>query len=539
MTLPFHGGELEAQARAGVGEAAAAGGAFIRDHMPEQHRAFFAGLPFLVVAGGDAQGRTWASILEGPEGFATSPDPRRLNLGRGLAPADPLAETFERGGEIGLLGIELATRRRNRLNGRLRREGEGEGFALEVWQSFGNCPQHILPRERRVEGGRPGPVRVSDRLSGEQAARISAADTFFIASGFAASGREDGAAGGFDASHRGGPQGFVRVEGGGALSFPDYAGNNFFNTLGNLLRDPRVGLVFVDFESGGLLHLSGRASIDWRPGASADPDARRLVRVAIERVIERPGALSLRWRREGAARLRLRVTRKVRESAGIVSFHLAPQDGSPPPAFRPGQHLPVALEIPGRPGRVRRSYSLSGPGPGLRISVKREGRGLASRFLHDAVAVGDVIEADLPAGEFALPGGDAPLVMAGAGVGVTPLLAMLHAAAAGDPGRPVRFAQGVRSGRDHAFKAEVAGLAGPARVARVWFSAPDAQDRRAGGFDAEGRLSAADLLALAPSQDAEFLLCGPAAFLAQIRAGLEAGGVPASRIHVESFGPEG
>ncbi|SFH74539.1 pyridoxamine 5'-phosphate oxidase family protein [Albimonas pacifica] len=533
---PFHDGEREAQTRAGVAEAAAAGGAFIRERMPDQHRAFFAGLPFLVVAGGDAQGRTWASVIEGPEGFATSPHPGRLDLARGPGADDPLAARFAAGGEIGLLGIELATRRRNRVNGRLRREGGG--FALEVRQSFGNCPSHIRPRERRREAAaRPGPARVSDALSAAQAAWIGRADTMFLASGW--SGEAAGeAAGGYDASHRGGPAGFVRVEGARALSFPDYAGNNYFNTLGNLLRDPRVGLVFVDFATGSLLHLTGRAEIDWHAQASADPDARRLVRIAVEQVIERPGALSLRWRAEEG--LRLRVTGRTRESADVVSFHLAPADGAAPPPFRPGQHLPVALSIPGQAAPARRSYSLSGPGPELRISVKREARGLVSRFLHDRVAVGDVIEAGQPAGDFVLPDGEGPLVLAGAGVGATPLLAMLHAAVR-EGRRPVRFVHGVRAGRDHAFRAEVAALVGQGGdvAARTLYSRPEPEDRRAGAFDAEGRITAADLLAAAPEGAAEFLLCGPAGFLADLRAGLEAAGVPAARIHEESFGPAG
>jgi uncharacterized protein len=537
-STPFHAGELEAQRRAGAGDVASWAGSFIRDHMPGQHREFFAALPFLVVAGGDRAGRPWVTIIEGPEGFVRSPDPRGLAIAARLPAEDPLAATLVPGAAVGVLGIDPATRRRNRVNGLVR--ATDNGFAVEVQQSFGNCPQYIHEREwHRVAAGSGAGAQVSSRLDADQRALIAAADTFFIGTGSRGQG-EGRSFDGYDASHRGGPPGFVQVAGDGMLRIPDYAGNKFFNTIGNLIRDPHVGLVFVDFRTGRLLHITGRARIDWAPKHSHDPNAHRMITVMIDKVIDRPAALALRWRDSGGLR-RLKVVEKVKESDGVTSFTLAADDGSALAPFRPGQHLPVELDIPGQPGRVRRSYSLSGaPGTATyRISVKRESQGIASGFLHSDVRTGAIIGARAPSGDFVMPGGHGPLVLASAGVGITPMLSMLQAVVTEQPGRPVWFIHGARDGRNHAFRAEVDALvaAHPGIVYRVFYSSPKAKDAQGMQFDAEGRITAADLLALKAGAKAHYMLCGPPPFLADIRAGLERAGVPEGQVHFETFGP--
>ncbi len=306
-------------------------------------------------------------------------------------------------------GYPRACGRRNRVNGRLRQNGSG--CVLEVTQSFGNCPQYIHQRDwHHVGNTDAAPARTSNQLTEAQARWIASWDTFFIGSGIAEAA--DGSASGFDASHRGGSPGFVEVMRDNKLRFPDYAGNNFFNTIGNLLCDPRVGLLFVDFENGGLLHVTGRAEIVWDGKHSRDPQARREVIVTIDKVVERQGALSLRWHTSQLNVRRLRVVEKRCESRDITSFHLAPLDGAPLPPFLPGQHLPIELHIPGQATPTKRSYSSSGAPAAqtYRISVKREDRGLASAFMHDQLEVGDVVQAREPSGDFVLPSGDTPLV---------------------------------------------------------------------------------------------------------------------------------
>ena len=242
---PFHPGELRAQALAGV---IGAGGA-IRDYMPDQHRAFFAVLPLMFAGTRDADGAPRARVLSGPPGFVTSPDANTLRIaGHGI---DGLAP----GEAIGLLGLEFGTRRRNRANG-LVTSNEGGVLTVAVQQSFGNCPQYIRVRQAPLLAQ----ARAESSFAGlDKAARamIGAADTFFVAT----SGREHGV----DISHRGGPAGFVQVEG-DTLTIPDYKGNRYFNTLGNLLVDERAALLFMDFDKGDVLELCGRAEIMWGGG---------------------------------------------------------------------------------------------------------------------------------------------------------------------------------------------------------------------------------------------------------------------------------
>ncbi|SNT73849.1 pyridoxamine 5'-phosphate oxidase family protein [Paracoccus seriniphilus] len=539
---PFHSGEIEAQSRAGRAERAAETGRFIRDFMPRQHRDFFASLPFLVVAGVDSGGLPWVSILEGRDSVVGAHDPHSLTLAGHLAADDPLLSGFMPGASLGVLGIDPATRRRNRVNGRLRQDGNA--LVLDVRQSFGNCAQHIRPRHwhRVAKFAEPArTARVSDRPSDAQKQWIRSADTFFIGSG-QSSGREEGSDG-HDASHRGGEPGFVHIDAEGRLCIPDYAGNDFFNTIGNLLRDPRVGLLFVDFDSGGLLQLTGRAEIIWNGRQSHDPNARRMIIVTIDRVVERPAALALRWRMPGADGMKLRVLDRVQESREVTSFHLAPVAAGPLADFRPGQHLPIALEIPGHPGPLRRSYSLSGPAQGkhYRISVKHKGRGMVSGYLHDHLQPGDVITASNPSGDFLMPDGDTPLVLVSAGVGVTPVLAMLHAHVAGADMRPLWFVHGTQNRGTHAFREEIADLIARAPHAQkcTHYSRPDPEDRRLAHHDREGRVTARDLVALGAGASAHYMICGPVRFTADLIAGLTRLGVPAGQIHHESFGPAG
>ncbi len=537
---PFHSGELEAQARAGVGDVAKWAGGFIRDYLPEQHRLFHTSQPFLVVAGGDGDDQTWITIVDGPEGFAKSPDPRRITLATELEASDPLAGAFRQGTDIGVLGIELATRRRNRFCGRV--SSGADGYTIDIRQTFGNCPQYIHERAwKRVPGtGAVEAVR-SQSLSEDQIARISSADTLFIGSGHRG---EDGAASnGFDASHRGGAPGFVQVVDGTHLRIPDYAGNNFFNTIGNILSNPRVGLLFVDFETGGLLHLTGCAAIDWDPKGAEDQNAWRYIDVRIDAVLDRPGAVGLRWTKQDHLARPLRLTERVEETPAITSFYLESADGRPLEPFAAGQHLPVEIRIPGQPDPSKRSYSLSGSPADrtrYRLSIKREDKGLVSRFLHEHLHAGGLIAARQPSGDFVIPCNDCPLVLVSAGVGLTPMLSMLHASAQ-QRNRPVWYVHGTRNGRDHALREEVERLVATNDHLRkkVYYSQPDDTDLPGKDYDGKGRVTADRLLALGAGPDARYMLCGPAAFLSDIQNGLEAAGVPADHIHFETFGPTG
>ena len=283
------------QRTAGAADKLAARGNLLRDHMTDQHRQFYAQLPFLIAGAVDRAGDPWATILSGEPGFLHAPDPHRLSIATSRDPGDPADEGMEDGDAIGLLGIELHTRRRNRLNGLVERHG-ADSFHVTVQQSFGNCPQYIQARDFRfvrdpaLRAGRlPHALERSDARG---RAMIAAADTFFVASYI---DRRDGTRE-VDVSHRGGRPGFVRVGDDGALTIPDFSGNRFFNTLGNILTNPKAGLLFVDFETGDLLQLSGSADVILdSPEIARFQGAERLWRVTPRRIHLRPDALPLRW----------------------------------------------------------------------------------------------------------------------------------------------------------------------------------------------------------------------------------------------------
>ena len=305
MTAPtFHEGERAVQSRVGVQERMAQlGPRVIRDLMPDQHRDFFAQLPFVIVGTVDGAGQPWASVLAQPPGFIQSPDPQHLLLHAQPLPGDPLQDTLADGVSIGLLGMEPHTRRRNRMNGVVQRVTP-TGFAVTVSQSFGNCPKYIQARQPvYVSGHQLLNARMDESTGLDDAARrmVEAADTVFIATAYAGDAAQAGRAAGVDVSHRGGKPGFVRVDAGGVLTMPDFSGNFFFNTLGNIAVNPRAGLLFIDFANGDLLYLAVTAEIIWDGSElNAFEGAQRLLRFRVQTARRLQAALPLRW---GAAEL--------------------------------------------------------------------------------------------------------------------------------------------------------------------------------------------------------------------------------------------
>jgi len=292
---PYHAGECEIQERVGVRERVeAAGRMSIRRFMPDQHRTFFTQLPTFFVGSSDAQRRPWASVLIGQPGFLQSPDPKRLDVNTRPLAGDPLNENLRDGAVVGALGLEFHTRRRNRVNGHV--EMTGDGFAIHVDQSFGNCPQYIQARQFHFSEQRTdAPAERLSTLNGAARDVVAKADTFFIASqsgGDATDWRQ-----GVDISHRGGRPGFVAIEDERTLIWPDYRGNFFFNTLGNIAADPRCGLLFIDFDGSDIVQLTGRAEILWEWDRN-DPrwrDAQRLVRFELDEGVYLRNAISLSW----------------------------------------------------------------------------------------------------------------------------------------------------------------------------------------------------------------------------------------------------
>lgn len=563
-TNPFHSGEQAVQARVGVQERMLdVGRRVIRPYMPDQHRDFFAQLPFVLVGSVDAFGRPWASALVGDPGFMHSPDPMHLEIAARPVPGDPLLQGLVPGAPLGFLGIELHTRRRNRMNGRVESVAEG-GMRVAVEQTVGNCPQYIQGREtewaRDVHDNMPRGSVALERLDDAALALVRTADTLFVATRAPAEGSHAGSA---DVSHRGGRSGFVRVEDDRTLLVPDFTGNFLFMTFGNLELDPRAGVLFIDFVTGDLLTLTGRAEVVWEgPELQGFEGAERAWRFHIEAGWRLTEALPLRWRfrdwspntlitgswDEAARRLEVqrlaqtwrpyRVTRIADESSVIRSFHLEPADGLAQPPFEAGQYLPIRLHLGGDAAPLQRTYTISSaPGEtGFRISVKREGA--ASTFLHDRVAVGDTIEALAPRGHFTFDATQRrSAVLIGAGVGITPMVSFTrHLVAEGfrlRRTRPTHLIQVARDAQVRAFASELQALVARADGALKWHVV---QDDGAPGTLA-GPLGMQMLKALLPFDDHEFFLCGPPGFMQALYDGLRELGVRDERIQAEAFGP--
>jgi predicted pyridoxine 5'-phosphate oxidase superfamily flavin-nucleotide-binding protein len=298
-TQAWHAGEQELHRREGIAARMAVVGArALRDHMPEEHRLFFAELPLLYAGLLDPQGQPWATLLAGAPGFVSSPNPHRLRLAARPLPGDPVAESWREGAPVAFLGLQGETGRRNRMNGWIVGDQDG-AFEVGVGQSFGNCPKYIHPRQALYMPSPGGEqVTTADTLDAAAERIVRSADTFFIASAHPAARRSRDPAAGVDVSHRGGPAGFVRIEADNALLAPDYAGNMFFNTLGNLLIEPRCGLLFLDFHSGERLHLACRAALLPADAAAGQwVGALRVLRFQVERAVRVAGGLPLRWRR--------------------------------------------------------------------------------------------------------------------------------------------------------------------------------------------------------------------------------------------------
>lgn len=275
----YHRGELEVQRRAGVEQMASRIGAGVRTEIPPVAEEFLAQRRWVVLSTTDGEGRPWASILNGASGFV-SVGPGSLHLEASPTPGDPLEANLRSSEFAGLLAIDLATRRRMRINARFDREHR-DGILLYLDQVYSNCPKYI---QRRVEQPRPAGLQpvtrsVSAGLTDAQRSWITGADTFFIAT----TNPGEGA----DASHRGGLPGFVRVDG-NRISWPEYKGNTMFNTLGNITAYPRAGLIFPDFAAGRTLQVTGRAVINWD---SAPTGAEQIVELEVEQVVEIEGAL--------------------------------------------------------------------------------------------------------------------------------------------------------------------------------------------------------------------------------------------------------
>lgn len=258
---PFHAGELQAQALAGEATLAARNGSVISDSIIPGALAFLRQQTMVILATQSEDGSPVASPLFGLPGFVFPENPRVLRFHHSFirrTESDPLWMNLRHGAAVGLLAIELATRRRLRVNGMIE-SVDGSGFVVDVREAFPNCPKYIQRRTVRMDEDAEDKRFEAESLESlahkGATAVLDAADTLFIASAH----EERGA----DVSHRGGNPGFVERLGSRTIRVPDYTGNSMFNTFGNLLIEPRAGVTVMDFANGRFLQMTGTALISW------------------------------------------------------------------------------------------------------------------------------------------------------------------------------------------------------------------------------------------------------------------------------------
>lgn len=290
MESLYHPGEREVQARVGVRQMAERVSRIMQPYIPPAAQDFIKNHYMMIAASVDERGQVWASLLTGQPGFAEVLDETTVQINQPhLLEGDPFLANLQVNSEIGILLIEFATRQRMRLNGQafIDKNGNIQVFSRQV---YSNCQKYIqkrLPYELVGDNKDLVGVEKSQILTVAQQRFIENADTFFVASYHPE--------GGADASHRGGLPGFVRLEN-DILIWPDYAGNKMFNTLGNIQANPNTGLLFLDFEQGNVLQLTGQARIIWDEArVKTFAGAERLVEFEPQEILEYKGANPLRW----------------------------------------------------------------------------------------------------------------------------------------------------------------------------------------------------------------------------------------------------
>jgi predicted pyridoxine 5'-phosphate oxidase superfamily flavin-nucleotide-binding protein len=285
--MRFHSGEIAVQERAGVRDIAEDVGEGIVDHLPPGASGFLELRQMAVLGTVDSEGRVWASVVTGQPGFIETVDDRTLKIAARPSSSDPLFRNLAKEGHVALFAPDFVATRRVRVNGRgVIKQGS---IYIRTEEVYGNCRRYLQERlfiGERKSSATDQPAETGAALSATQQQLISRADTFFIAT--------DNPEHGADVSHKGGNPGFVRVVDEKHIAFPDYNGNSMFNTLGNLTVNPHAGLLFIDFDSGRTLQLSGRASTDWNATRIAKfAGAERVVDFELEQIIDNQAGFPL------------------------------------------------------------------------------------------------------------------------------------------------------------------------------------------------------------------------------------------------------
>lgn len=540
ISNPYHEGELAIQQRADETEMARINSGAIDKTIIAGALRFIGQQPMVVIGSMDRLGRVWASTLFGDPGFFHALDDHTLELDLSQprsADDEPLWSNLIENPNVGLLVIELGSRRRIRINGRARKLS-AERIIVDVERAYPNCPKYIQRRDWKTlqadEQHQATASSFGEKLTETQKTLIDNADTLFVASAHPEQG--------VDVSHRGGYPGFVNIINNRQLCIPDFAGNSMFNTLGNFTTYPYAGLIFIDFERGQLLQLTGKPEILWDMD---DPDretggTRRYWQFDISRWQESTVPYRFAWElldysphipelqrySNSSETLSLQVARIQQETDRIKSFRLRAVDDSLLPEILAGAHLQAKVKLPDGSDAKRHYSLLNDPDDRswYEIGVLKEpqGRG-GSLYLHEHVSEGDTLEIQLPKNAFPMTKrADHSILIAG-GIGITPILSMMYSLSSASLSFELHYSARTCSGL--AFRDRIEQVAGDNAI----FYASEEADSQ--------RLDLTKLLAM-PKLGVHVYVCGPRGLIGAVREITAAQGWAPSQIHFESFGAQ-
>jgi ferredoxin-NADP reductase/predicted pyridoxine 5'-phosphate oxidase superfamily flavin-nucleotide-binding protein len=535
----FHPGELTVQALANEADIAQRNSTVVSKHIIKGALSFIGQQSMTVVSSTDENNQIWTSVLFGEPGFITAQDDQHILIDSKKIiqqPNDPLWKNIENNSQVGLVIIELSTRRRLRVNGNICLLSNGQ-YEVTVAQTYPNCPKYIQRRQPNLSTGvltynAPTP-KFGSELTLEQLTLITGSDSFFVGSGVTDHHN--------DASYRGGDPGFVSIVNNRQLLIPDYKGNSMFNTLGNFESNEHAGLVFIDFESNKLLQLTGTAKVLWDQvdESNATGGTKRYWHFNVTSWQETALPPALNWtffeysphnpKPLVSEELSLVVSDITNKSDRIKSFKLTAKDGGILPAFEPGSHLPIEIELSTK-NTVLRHYSITSSSHDNRfyeIAVQQEKRGGGgSNYMHEQLRLGQTIKGKSPVNAFSLSSPGKHHILIAGGIGITPILSMLRHLSQKNESYELHYS--VKTDNDLAFKAEIVELAG--NQVHFYYTK---------GNSVEGTLpTRLDIHSLIQESNkaSHVYICGPIKMIETVKEAADEKNWQPSHVHYESFG---
>lgn len=559
---PFHAGERTAQQKAGTSGVASELATSMTDSLSfsSNHDAFLAAQSFAVLTSVDLENNNvWVTPLFGSPGFIQAVSEKKITISKQSIPPGDVAHGSTNGTPVSLLGIDLNKRVRHRINGEAKSDIDGSSthIQFDVKEYSPNCPKYINRRELIPSPDKAAPINtLAERqernyLNDSDRAFIESMDTLWIGSYAPGAGA--------DANHRGGRPGFVRVTSSSTIEWPEYRGNGMFFTSGNLDAYDRSGVTFVDFDTGNVIQMTGRAKVDWEHNGRYE-GATRVMKFTIEKLVRMDDVTSHRWKRldyspynpsiSGAYSIssntsnyptEITLAKVVQQTEHVKTFRFLAPHQMP---FLPGQYATFEFnDLPGVSAGEVRTWTLSETPNSvngdntLDITVKRIPDGLVTNWLHDTAEIGTKIRLNGIQGEMTAVTKDPKtnalqvhphVLLISAGIGITPNIAMVRGIGAFELQEKTSIAMVhvERHESDLLFQKEIE------RRVRKYpnFQYTNLISSREGRPNVQ-RL--APLIKNAPLQQA--YICGPASFMSAITNYLVELGVPPANINTESF----